>query len=179
MIDTLAKIVGIQKIILEIDSRAKHCLIMICGLWMLMTLCTSFSAFMSLTYFLQLYPTWSVFPVVFSISIAVIPILYIIYRRIICLALFCSKGYALRIIGYEFIVCLIYICLWLPNMMHNFVGDFTKDFTIYDIILLNRSGFLFMIVCLCLILGMNLISTFALSVSCRSQRRMSKYVYNI
>lgn len=179
MIQTLTKIVGVQNIILDVDRQAGQCLTMVCALWVLLTLSTAYSAYLSAKDILVAYSVFLSYSIAITSGLAVLFALYALYRRMICLALFPSGRYTLRIIGCELLICLITVFTWLPNMISNLAGDLPSLFSLSDIIALNHAGFSFMILCMTLILIINVISVYALCISCNRHLMISNSVYSI
>ena len=179
MIQTLTKIAGIQNRILEIDCQARQCLTMVCTLWALLTLGAAYSAFLSIRFALLHHSIWVVYPIAIVAGLSILVVLYILYRKTICLALFPTNTHTLGIICCELLICFITTVAWLPNMLRNLVGDFTVGFSLSDIISLNHAAFSFMLLCMALLLIVNVISAYALSISCKWHRIISNTVYSI
>lgn len=179
MINIISKTIGIQSSILNIDNQSKQCVEMVCGLWTILTFSTLYSAFSSIKKLLPESSDWIIYVISLSCIVGVFLMLSVLYRRLLCITLFESDGAGLKILCIESTVCLINICCWLPNLMSHFVGNWSTGFSISELISMNRTGFSFLLMCMGLILILNIVSEYALVISCKRHRHIASYIFNI
>lgn len=175
----LNKLLGIQTQILEIDHQSKQCMRMVGGLWILLALCTAYSAFASIKMLLGGVSKGIIVIASVSGMIVVLFSLYILYRGLLCRTLFVVDGAGWRILGMEIAICVICIFCWFPNMLSVFVGDWSSGYPISELIRMNQAGFSFMQLCLGLILTLNIVSEYSLLLACRRHRHIASSVFKI
>lgn len=170
---------GIRKELLNIDNQAYQCVLMVCGLWSLLTISTTYSACLSIRY---MFPTISLnllIPIVTIFGLSIFSVLFALYRHLICLSLFSTNPLFKPITSCEMYICLITTITWIPNMMFNLVGDLSIGFSLKEIVTFNNTGFAFLLLCMSLLIIINIVSTYALLISTKRLRRISRKVYCI
>lgn len=178
MSSVLTKILGIHNAILNLDRQADECLKMVCGLWALLEISTSCAAGMSMIYILKGYKDCMIYPIAMVGLSVVAMVLYVSYRRIICMTLFEPNWVWLRVVGYEILICIVVTFSWVPIMIRFLLNDSILEFSILDSMKIQRDGVSFMLLCLFMLLTVNFISALALYISSKRHRRISIAVYS-
>lgn len=172
MIHYISTICGFKSTILNIDNQSKQCVLMVWLLWTILSISTAFSAlisFQSLMNIDSLVFAIAIFMVFLSIQI-------FLYRNLLCQILFSPMRDSKRLSLIEIALCLTNLFCWMPNLFYRFVGLVPNNFSVVEIITLNMASFTFVLLVQGLIIFLNIVSVYVLSLSCRRHNTISSSI---
>ena len=148
--------------LLNIDHRAKNCIIMVSIVWAMLTIITVY-LFID---FVSLYVSSQWLLTLSAITLGSIQLL--LYRHLIYHVALSGYRNKVAIKLYGFLSSFIILISCLPSILQLLIGDLPNTLSLYERLTFNSSILTLFIILIILIVTINIIALMALSVSCRN-----------